>query len=86
MPANPAQQRREDMLQRSANQPAIPLASEPEEREYHSDDSRNFQDAEDAGSDDEGEDLQENAERCHFLQQTCACRLKSKNSAERIGS
>ncbi len=38
----------------------IPLPNEPDDRDYQSDDSRNIQDA---GSDDEGEDLQENAER-----------------------
>lgn len=38
----------------------IPLPNEPDDRDYHSDDSRNIQDA---GSDDEGEDLQEDAER-----------------------
>lgn len=78
MPAVSVQQRREEMLQRSANEPDIPLANEPEERGYHSDDSRNFQDAEDAGSDDEGEDLQDNAERC---QQSCACQLNAENFA-----
>ncbi|KAL0055666.1 hypothetical protein WJX82_002980 [Trebouxia sp. C0006] len=38
----------------------IPLPNEPDDRDYQSDDSRNIQDA---GSDDEGEDLQEDAER-----------------------
>lgn len=38
----------------------IPLENEPEDRGYQSDDSRNVQEA---GSDDEGEDLQENAAR-----------------------
>lgn len=41
----------------------IPLPNEPDDRDYHSDDSRNVQDA---GSDDEGEDLQEDAERYCF--------------------
>lgn len=38
----------------------IPLANEREDRGYQSDDSHNVQDA---GSDDEGEDLQEDAAR-----------------------
>ncbi|KAL0036084.1 hypothetical protein WJX79_002039 [Trebouxia sp. C0005] len=38
----------------------IPLPNEPDDRDYYSDDSRNIRDA---GSDDEGEDLQEDAER-----------------------
>ena len=44
-----------------SNTPAdIPLENEPEDTGYQSDDSHNVQDA---GSDDEGEDLQENAAR-----------------------
>ena len=39
----------------------IPLPNELQDRGYQSDDSHNVQDA---GSDDEGEDLQEDAERC----------------------
>lgn len=54
-------------LQEPAGQGAtdadIPLPNEPEDRGYQSDDSRNVHDA---GSEDEGEDLQENAERCCF--------------------
>ena len=38
----------------------IPLPNEPDPRDYHSDDSH----ASVRGSDDEGEDLQEGAERC----------------------
>lgn len=36
------------------------MQHEPDPRDYHSDDSHNIQDE---GSDDEGEDLQEGAER-----------------------
>lgn len=43
-----------------APQADIPLQNELEDRGYQTDDSRNVQDA---GSEDEGEDLQENAER-----------------------
>lgn len=46
-----------------APQADIPLQNELEDRGYQTDDSRNVQDA---GSEDEGEDLQENAERCCF--------------------
>jgi len=46
----------------------IPLPNEPDDRDYQSDDSRKIQDA---GSDDEGEDLQEDAERSDLYAVLC---------------